>query len=598
RKRRKEQKLRQLRYRIFAMHYGENDNRLRKLLSARAIELERARALKKSEQLPDVEKRRPPSAPVREAGLDEGYLDEEDTVEPEAFWNEYSLEQQEEDFGFDTTRAGREKLIELLEREATLARERASRAEFPEEQEQDDGLSTAPHLPPRPGEETDVVRLDLERIRGGADLEEETVTGGEEESHELTADTDRFESPASPSPARPAIEITGESDFEATEIRKGKTAGEEVAELFTEPVRPTFSEPDPGKTALESEPWPVVLWRLHKQRVTGMITVRSGTATKEVFFEGGDPIACRSNLETDRLEYMLYQEGMIDQAALAEARLLGSEGARTLAVLLVDRGHLNPEELFAAVRRHLVECLVGLFDWQHGQVTYERRYAPERETIRLSKPVSWLVLEGIRRRYTLDRLVKELGAPSTLVAPLPDKGHGGISAELSQAGWRAGERRVLGLVNGTRPIEEIVFLSGQDELAVYQTLYAAVVLGIAAVAVKGVATGAQTAKQQLRNRLELARRRLEAKLAQAQKASYFELLGVAPDATPYEIEEAYRRLMSEFHPANYSHERLRHLGEKLATLREILKEAHEVLSDEGLRRSYRLALEGESEPTG
>ncbi|MBW1807611.1 MAG: hypothetical protein JRJ87_05405, partial [Deltaproteobacteria bacterium] len=259
---------------------------------------------------------------------------------------------------------------------------------------------------------------------------------------------------------------------------------------------------------------------------------------------------------------------------------------RALAAHLVERGLLKPEEFFPLVRRHFDECLLGLFEWTQGTAVYSEEYALDAEKIRMVRPGSSLLLEGIRRKFLLERMVRYLGSPSSLLTPV------GLekSPDLRSMGFLPKERSVFVLVNGLRPIEEIVFLSGQKAITVYRVLLAGVIMGLLTVAVRGVRGGGEGAEEILKTNLEISRRRVEAKYDQINRASYFEILSVNEMATPYEVNSAYRLLSREFHPMHFAHASLEDLADKLEVVRRTLEEAHDVLSDDLLRQGYQQSL--------
>ena len=217
---------------------------------------------------------------------------------------------------------------------------------------------------------------------------------------------------------------------------------------------------------------------------------------------------------------------------------------------------LKPEEYFPLVRRHFEECLLGLFEWTKGSVESLPAYAADAEKIRLARPLPSLIMEGIRRKFLLDRMVRHLGSPSSLLAPVPSEKRPPHSPDPRRVGFLAEERAVLQLVNGLRPIEEIVFLSGHNAATVYRVLLAGVIMGLLVVAVKGVRGGGEGAEELVRTNLEISRRRVEAKFDQVNHASYFEILGVSETSTTYEIEAAHRLLSTEFHPMHFAHQDL------------------------------------------
>ncbi len=507
-----------------------------------------------------------------------------------------------------TMHAG-ENLIRLLEREAALARERA--AECADEPAADLEI-TSPVLPARPGE-APVAAASSVRAQAGLQTEPAPVATVAEVPP-ITERT-RVPLPSEPEPARTVTAVA--ADAERTRVpapseaepdrpavrarpRPGRQplpraptaepAPAEAPDLFAPAPPAELKAPDPDQADLSKERVPALLWRLHLQQVTGAVRLASGGDSKEIFLERGVPVAVRSSQTADRFEELLYREGLIDREAYAEARVKGLSQPRPLAAHLVERGFLRPEELFPLVRRHLEECLIGLFEWTAGEARYLEQQARDADKVRLSRPVAGLIMEGIRRKYLLLRMAHELGGPSSLLAPVPAGDRSPLAPDAAALGLSGMEREVLQLVDGLRPIEEIVFLSGRDEATVYRVLLAAVVTGVLAVAVQGLpGTGPGPEAAVLRD-VEVRRRRLQAKFEQLNHGSYFDILGLAEDATPYEIQAAFERLRREFHAVHYAHPALRELAPKLDVLRRTLDEAEDVLSDELLREGYRQSL--------
>ncbi|HUU01161.1 MAG TPA: DUF4388 domain-containing protein [Myxococcota bacterium] len=514
-----------------------------------------------------------------------------------------------------------DKLVRLLQREAILAREQAVDEDGISRPLDLDTIPTVPGLPPRPGDER-AERPSLAKIRtpGPEPPAQEEDFQREEtadirppgESGQYISDEDFDEPKTSPILDMRTLAIrSAKSRLRRQEIAQGReslldhsglpvTCGMEAQDrgeeffgqdqVFAEPSPQPFMACNPARADLAQEMVPAIFFRLLTQETTGQVIFINGNDQKEVFFEVGVPVAIRSTQTADRLEEMLFREGLIDRAAYAEARIKGIGPPRALAAHLVERNLLRPEEYFPLVRRHFEDCLLGLFEWTTGQAEYHEETTPDAEMIRLARTVPWLILEGIRRKFLLERMVRKLGSPSSLLAAVAPDQHPRQLADLRSAGFLPAERTVLGLVNGLRPIEEIVFLSGHTAITVYRVLLAGVLMGLLTVTVKGIRGGGENEEEILKTNLEIARRRIEAKFDQINHASYFEILGVSETSTAYEVEAAYRLLSTEFHPMHFAHPALETLAEKLATIRTTLEEARDVLTDDLLRTGYQQSL--------
>jgi len=194
---------------------------------------------------------------------------------------------------------------------------------------------------------------------------------------------------------------------------------------------------------------------------------------------------------------------------------------------------------------------VALFEWDEGAVTFEPDLIPDGEKVRLAKPFATLIMAGVRRKFLLERLTRELGGPASLIAPTPKEKRLAATPDSEALGLTRQEREILRLVNGLRPIEEIVFISGARpwwciEYCTRGNNRITDRFG------QGTSYGRRRSET-LQRELAIGKRRIEAKLEHVNRGSYFDILGVSEKASPFEIEEAYQRVSREFHPVQFAH---------------------------------------------
>ena len=105
---------------------------------------------------------------------------------------------------------------------------------------------------------------------------------------------------------------------------------------------------------------------------------------------------------------------------------------------------------------------------------------PEKEeTVLLTAHPAALILEGIRRKYRPPRLRACLGSGR---AALRLSRKGGLSPLLDQMDLTDDERRLLGLFDGIRSLDDVVARAGGDEAAALGVAWALRVLGLLAPA--------------------------------------------------------------------------------------------------------------------
>jgi hypothetical protein len=78
--------------------------------------------------------------------------------------------------------------------------------------------------------------------------------------------------------------------------------------------------------------------------------------------------------------------------------------------------------------------------------------------------------------------------------------------------------------------------------------------------------------------------------ALVEEGDYFEVLGIARDATAADVKRAYDRIARELEPDEIDPALARELGAKIDAIREVVGEALRVLGDERLRPRYQNSL--------
>src|SRR5690606_27450374 len=136
-----------------------------------------------------------------------------------------------------------------------------------------------------------------------------------------------------------------------------------------------------------------------------------------------------------------------------------------------------------------------------------------------------LATEGIRRKFTADRLYRHLGGPATLLRPR----QGG--PDLGEFGFSAREKRLASRVDGLRTLEELLFEGGIEEVAALKVFYALLAAGAVEIAIFGQAARPRSAADAAK--LDLTR--VNEKYAQVVGGDYFQILGLRRDATAYEV---------------------------------------------------------------
>ena len=307
------------------------------------------------------------------------------------------------------------------------------------------------------------------------------------------------------------------------------------------------------------------------------------------------------------------REGVINRDQHARARDL-APGGRGVAQRLVELGFLKSSELFATLRRHAEEILFSCFGWERGRYRLAHIEPPAEERVRLGAHPWALFAEGVRRKYSFERLVELVGPPETVLTPTTL-----IARALDDGAFSAAERSRAELIDGERSLAELSFGAGGaplGEASLYALAWALVAIGAArlgdsvgtqpGVGVRAVPTlvtspYGDAAERRTRPRPHertrdrdadraIDKERVIAKRAQVQDGDYFAILGLGRDASAHEVSRAFERLKREFAPERFVDPLRQELSDALAEIGEVLDEAHRVLADDAVRASYRAHL--------
>lgn len=341
---------------------------------------------------------------------------------------------------------------------------------------------------------------------------------------------------------------------------------------------------------LQRYPFPVLLAACLVHGVRARIVLRlheaeapppaEGFASRTVVFDGGRVLAASSSLRSDRLIEMLRRQGKLSGESYARCRALIESTGRRAGAVLVHLGVIKTGELLPLVRWHYEELIFGCFDWRRGTFRLEPLPPTPSWRVTLDRGGPELLLEGLRRRYGPKELEELIGGPRVVLRLRSDP-----VSRLPPGALLEGEEAVIDRCDGRRTAARVAEASPVDRGQALAVLYGLLLLGY-------LEPEAGAPERAHLDRV-VDRGRLEQRLALAREADYFSLLGLAPEASPYEIRRAYEAVRRELSPEGLAEIDATDLADRIDEARYALDEAYEVLSDAELRETYRRGRFGE-----
>ena len=220
---------------------------------------------------------------------------------------------------------------------------------------------------------------------------------------------------------------------------------------------------------------PELLFAVCATGKTGRLVLHAGDVEKSVFLSDGQVVFAASSSPDDRLgAYMLQR----NELALDDLRRLSPQvrpGVR-LGTLLVQHGLVPSSDLARAVGGQIKAIVLSLFGWTHVAYAFlEEPSGPGRsvkdEAIRLTIPTARLIVDGIDRVPSWERIVRGLGSLDERFSIL-----GGNVESMRLADLDTPSLELLAMLRHPKSIKELCEVSDMPDIAVCRKLWAFQVL--------------------------------------------------------------------------------------------------------------------------
>lgn len=337
------------------------------------------------------------------------------------------------------------------------------------------------------------------------------------------------------------------------------------------------------------------------ERVTGTLCFEYEDGLSRAVMRDGDFITCGSSADNDTLLAFLMLRG--DLPKDVGAQLVGRTppfGRHAVAALIAN-GYVRQDQLWTVLRAHAEWLLGKMATINHGPFVME----PQPPGRLASEPGVFggatgaeVLIEVTQRVVTYDQAIKRLGSVQHRVTLGPQQQLLGECA-LSEQDYGV----VKQLAGHT--IAEALEASTRREFA--SLLVALHQLGVIEVIPSIVPANEPAQGASDRDLLhaprdpaqtpgideldaQAVRQRIGARIAIVQQGDYFEVLGVAKDATGYEIRRAYLEARRAFEPSRILTAETVDLTDDARLIVQVLDEAYDLLRDDVRRARYTRAL--------
>jgi len=323
-------------------------------------------------------------------------------------------------------------------------------------------------------------------------------------------------------------------------------------------------------------------------RTGGSLCFVEGAIERRLVLREGDIVTAASSAEEETLLGFLGARGELPRETV---RRLGSKFppfGRHAGAALVARGYLNQDQMWPTLRAHAEWVLAHVLQMSEGRLIVE-----ERPPGRLAGEPS--VFGGSTGAEVFVELVRRIVSPADAVERLGGGGsrvgEGRASALLVECALAPDEvGRIRAAPGGT--LAEILDAAPEGDLAT--VIFALAQLEVIEVlpsirerpadsdagAVGDAALDAEAIRERVRARAQLV-----------DDGDYFAVLGVARDATGYEVRRAFLELRRAFDASRMLTPEVADLAADVRKIAVVLEEAYEILKDTARRDRYRRAIE-------
>jgi hypothetical protein len=308
---------------------------------------------------------------------------------------------------------------------------------------------------------------------------------------------------------------------------------------------------------LREVPFAVLLTALARNERTAVLAIERRQLKKEIVFEYGVPVDCRSNLVHETLVRFLLTQGKLTQedhdTCLRESVTRGVQ----VGEVLRERGLVDSTELFRVLQANLAKKLLDGFTWSDGSYRLILDAPPVESPLKVKVPQ--LILTGVTRfspQTDVGAAMWPLAGRPLIRNPQPPFSLTGLKLTPEQ-------ERLLTLLSQPRTLKEAAELSGLPFETAVRPLYAFALLGAVVPADQVPAATATPPAAAVPARAvdmddtldpaqapELRNRVMEAYLAH-RRQDPFDLLGLPEEASIAQIREAYLSFAFRHAPWRY-----------------------------------------------
>ncbi len=203
---------------------------------------------------------------------------------------------------------------------------------------------------------------------------------------------------------------------------------------------------------------------------TGELLVVENDTRRSILFDTGTVILATSNFPAERLGEVLYKYGAITRQQFDDAlKMMGP--ARRLGDIVVQKGWLKPNDLFAMLQKQVEEIFYATLAMAKGTFIFARGIDVAEIPVRVNLPAPGLLMEGVQRIDEWSYFREKIPDSNMVVMAVPGK----------EPGNERNCARVMAAMDGIRTVEEIARETGLGEFETTKAVFSLMQMGAAQI---------------------------------------------------------------------------------------------------------------------
>ena len=209
-----------------------------------------------------------------------------------------------------------------------------------------------------------------------------------------------------------------------------------------------------------------LLLKLHKDNMTGVVTVKDSKKAIRVYLKGGHVVYAEGIDKDSRLLKEIATKMKLDQAQLSELKTIKEKDPHSLGETLIQRKLISKQVWEKFLELKIKHILATAFKMETADLGFSESDLNIARINFLDSNIVQLLLETIRGIKDLELFKKYIPGDNTVFTPSEDSEGTKINLPLSPS-----EQALFSMIDGQKTVGEITTETGMEKGDVHKTLY-------------------------------------------------------------------------------------------------------------------------------